>query len=361
MERVSAVVLSVGEPYTKRAIDSLSRQSLPVDDIVLIEHVSPFSRAINEGAKRVHTPYFVQVDSDMILDPTCVETLVASMRPDTGIMVGELRDALLGRTVGVKLFRTECFRDSSVPDSIAQDTDFVARLRARGWRTDYVGTHRDDPRALRPTLGEHKPEYTEPYTYRKLLIEGARIRYRGAKHGLFWQMGAMEESRHPMALLAQVAFAHGLFQNLERDELRPVPRDPKCDELVAYLSSETRDTAIAEGLLALSREGRLGDIFKHFVTAGRSLGRHQAGATFRDVFNGVSGARHNPRALVAKIALSHGLLMNDADRDRLPAQEHALRNLVVLGLGTRATPWHHVRARAKQVLATRQDIPAVPW
>ncbi|HQX82184.1 MAG TPA: hypothetical protein PKW63_10525 [Vicinamibacterales bacterium] len=359
MHPVSAVVLSVGEPYTQRAIDSLSRQSLPLDDIIVIEHVSPFSRAINEGAKRVRTPYFVQVDSDMILDPACVETLVAGMRPDTGIMVGELRDALLGQTVGVKLFRTECFRETGVPDSIAQDTDFVARLRARGWRTHYVAAKSADPLALRPTLGEHKPEYTESYTYRKLLVDGARIRHRAAKHGLFWQMGAMEESRHPMAVLAQVAFSHGLFQNLERDELRPVPRDPKCDELVAHLASETRHADIGEGLPALAREGRLGDIFKRFVTAGRSLGRHQAGATFRDVFNGLSGTRRNPRALVAKIALSHGLLMNDTDRDRLPAHERALRDLVVFGLGTRATRWQHIRALA--MLAARRDSRAVPW
>ncbi len=361
MHPVSAVVLSVGESYTERAIDSLSRQSVPVDEIIIVEHVSPFSRAINEGARRVRTPYFVQVDSDMILDPICVETLVAGMRPDTGIMVGELRDALLGQTVGVKLFRTACFKDGGVPDSIAQDTDFVAGLRVRGWRTDYVRTAGAGPRARRPTLGEHKPDYTESYTYRKLLVDGARIRHRAAKHGLFWQMGAMEESQHPLAVLAQAAFAHGLFQNLERDELRPVPRDPKCDALVAHLASETRLADIAGGLPALAREGRLGDIFKHFATAGRSLGRHRAGATFRDVFNSLSGAGRDPRALVAKIALSHGLLMHDTDRDRLQADEQALRDLVVFGLGARATRWHHVGARAKQLLTARRSTRAVAW
>lgn len=361
MHSVSAVVLSVGESYTQRAIDSLSRQSLPVDEIIIIEHVSPFSRAINEGAKRVRAPYFVQVDSDMILDPTCVETLVAGMRPDTGIMVGELRDALLGQTVGVKLFRTACFQDGGVPDSIAQDTDFVAGLRVRGWRTDYVRTAGAGPHALRPTLGEHKPEYTESYTYRKLLVDGARLRYRAAKHGLFSQMGALEESPHPLAVLAQIALAHGLFQNLERDELRPVPRDPKCDALVAHLSSETRHAEIAEGLTVVARERRLGDIFRHFATAGRSLGRHRAGATFRDVFNSLSGTSRDPRALVAKIALSHGLLMDDTDRDHLPAHERALRDLVVYGVGARSTRWQLVRARAKHVLTAQRGARAVPW
>jgi len=361
MHAVSAVVLSVGEPYTKRAIDSLATQSVPVDEVIVIEHVSPFSRAINEGARRVRTPYFVQVDADMILDPTCVETLVAHMRPDTGIMVGELRDALLGQTVGVKLFRTACFQEGGVPDSLAQDTDFAARLHNRGWQTHYVRTGAPAARGPRPTLGEHRPDYTAPYTYRKFLIEGARIRHRGAKHGLFWQMGVMDASPHPLAMLAQVAFAHGLLLTLERDELRPVPRDPTCDVLLALLASDTRRADIARDLPDLVREGHLGDIFRRFAEAGRSLRRSVAGGTFRDVFNRLSGASQNPRAVVAKIAVSHGVLMDDTDMPRLQAHERALKDLVVLGLGTRATPWHHIRARGRRLLIERRVALAVPW
>jgi len=357
MPAVSAVVLSVGEPYTERAIRSLATQSTPVDDIIVIEHVSPFSRAINEGARRVRTPYFVQVDADMILDPTCVETLVARMQPDTGIVVGELRDALLGQTVGVKVFRTACFRDGGVPDSIAQDTDFVARLHERGWKTHYVTAEGAGPDDVRPTLGEHKPDYTEPYTYRKLLIEGARIRNRGAKHGLSWQMGVMEESPHPLAVLAQAAFAHGLFLNLDRDELRPVPTDPKCDALVTLLASDARDADVAGDLPDLLRHGRLGVIFRRFASTGRSLARSRAGATFRDVFNSVSGTRRNPRALVAKIAVSHGALIDDSDLVRLAEDGRVLRDLVVFGMGSRATRWDHVRARTERLLSRRR----VPW
>ncbi len=40
------------------------------------------------------------------------------MRPGTGIVVGELRDPLVGQVVGIRMFRTACFRDGGMPDSI---------------------------------------------------------------------------------------------------------------------------------------------------------------------------------------------------------------------------------------------------
>jgi hypothetical protein len=42
---VTAVVLSMGEPYVARALESVRNQTLPVADIVRVEHVSPFCRA----------------------------------------------------------------------------------------------------------------------------------------------------------------------------------------------------------------------------------------------------------------------------------------------------------------------------
>jgi hypothetical protein len=355
---VSAVVLSLGEPFISRALDSLATQSIPLDDVVVIEHVSPFSRAINDGARRVRTPFFVQVDADMILDPACIETLLAHMRPDTGIVVGELRDALMGQVVGVKLFRTACFQEGGMPDSVSPDTEFGASLRDRGWQTEYVSGTAGGPR---PTLGEHRPDYSPAYTYRKYLIEGARIRDRGAKHGLFWRMGVLEESRHPLAALAQMAFAHGLFLTFERDELRPVPKAPQCDALESLLAIETRDADPAPELGPLLREGTLREIFRRFASTGRAMGRNQTGGTCLDVFNSLTGVRWNPRALVAKVALSHGVLMDESDVSRLPADERALRDLVVFGVSPEATHWHHVRARALHLLTARRAVRDVPW
>jgi len=358
---VSAVVLSVGESYTQRAIDSLATQTLPLRDHHVIEHVSPFFRAINEGAQRVRTPYFLQVDADMILDPTCVEALRAHMQPDVGIVVGELRDAMMGRVVGIRLFRTACFRDGGMPDSISPDTDFGASLSGKGWRTTYV-EHRDaDPGADRPTVGEHRPDYTPSYTYRKLLIEGARVRYRGARHGLLWHMDVLDRSAHPLATLAAVAYVHGLFVPMDRDELKAPRHDPAADALAAFLTGNGRADELVAGALPVSSSERLRDVFRRFAALGGALGQAGAGATFRDTFEAVSGMRTDRRNLVARIALGHGLLMSHAPRAQIQQDERALRDFVIFNLGSRATVWDRLRARLQHALARRQERASVPW
>jgi len=148
MSDVSAVVLSIGEPYTRRAVDSLASQTMPPEDVIVVEHVSPFCRAVNDGARRVRTPFFVQVDADMILDPGCIEVLRRHVRSDTGVVVGALRDSLAGQAIGVKLFRTECFQRLEMPDSISPDTDFGEMLPRHGWHVHHVAGNAG---ALTPT------------------------------------------------------------------------------------------------------------------------------------------------------------------------------------------------------------------
>lgn len=359
---VSAVVLSVGETYAQRAVESLSAQTIPPQEIVVVEHVSPFSRAINEGARQIGTPFFVQVDADMILDPNCVETLLGTVRDDTGIVVGELRDALSGRAVGVKLFRTECFRRVAMPDSLSPDTDFGARLNRLGWRTEYVESTDRAPGAERPALGEHRPDYTPFYTYRKFLMEGGRLRHRAARDGLFFRMGRLEQSVHPLATLAQLALGHGFFLRSGRDELRPSADDPHADGLVALLEADGRETGVTDTLLPAERHARLRDVFERFLEAGQRLARHRAGATVREVFAGLSGAHLTRRALVAKVALGHGLLMDAEDRMHLESDVRAFRRFMVFSLGSRSTFWDGLRARAQHLAAARHRSPsAVPW
>ena len=356
---MSAVVLSVGEPFTQRAIDSLSAQTVQVCDIVVVENVTPFFRAINEGAARVTTPFFVQVDADMILDHSCVGELLARVRDDTGIVVGELRDALMGQVVGVKLFRTACFRGSGMPDSISPDTEFGTLLQRAGWRTVYLEPAGEPPGVPRPTLGEHRPEYTPSYTFRKMMLEGSRLRHRGARHGLFWRMGELEESDHPISLLAQVALAHGFFLRSVRDELKAPADNPRADRLAAYLAAEGHGEAWPEGLFPLDRNAPLRELFRRFLTAGEALSHVSEGAVFRSVFARLAGVRRDTHALVAKVALGHGLLMEHEDRAELGSDERAFGDFMMHSIGRHPSLLQRLRARALH-LARAAGLPSRP-
>jgi len=359
---VSAAVLSIGEPFTQRALASVAAQTLPVHEVVLVENVSPFFRAMNEAARRVTAPFFVQVDADMILDPTCVEALRAEVLEDTGIAVGELRDPLLGQVVGVKLFRTACFTKAGFRDSITPDTDFGAEIGQMGWKTRYVGRRGEDRAAPSLTFGEHRPDYTPEYTYRKHLLEGCRLRYRGARVGLQWRFGRLDASAHPLAGLAQIALAHGFFLPTDRDRLTPWIDDPDAARLVTLLGSNRRFDAPCAELFPLDRHRRLREVFLRFAIAGHALARADAGATIQEVLGVVSGTAHGWHGLVAKIALSHGVLSPTQTAESLAADERALGTFVTLGIGRRAGWWQHLRARAtRQVRRVWDPRETIQW
>ena len=361
MSEVSAVVLTVGEPFAERAIRSLATQSVPLHEQVVIAHVSPFSRAINEGARRVSTPYFVQVDADMILDPTCVEVLLRHMRPGIGIVAGELRDPLVGQVVGIRMFRTACFRDGGMPDSISPDTDFGERLTREGWCTLHVENPGAGPGTTRPTVGVHQPDYTPSYTHRKFLLEGARVRYRAASYGLMFLMDALDHSTHPLSLLARVAYLHGLFVPMAHDELKAPRHDQAAEALAALLAGPGRADELVAEVLPFTQYARLGEIFRRFVAVGAELGDAAAGETFREAFKRLCAPRADRRALVARIALAHGLLMPREDHARLSQDERALRDFIVFNLGSRATTWDRVRARTRPALSPRGERASASW
>jgi hypothetical protein len=215
---VTAVVLTVGEGTTERAITSAQRQTLPPSEILVVEGVTPFCRALNFAASRVPTPFFVQLDADMVLDQDCLQGLMAHMRPEVGATVGPLRDPLIGNVAGVKLFRRACFDRDQVPNSISPDTDFLARIEGRDWQTLHVlkrwregsGSH---------TFGEHRPDYTSEYTFATYYLLGTRYRYLRDVRGLTWRLDRLGRSRHPSAVIARIAIGHGLF--LAREDAVP--------------------------------------------------------------------------------------------------------------------------------------------
>src|SRR5947209_1678645 len=199
MSDVGAVVLTMGERGTDRALASVRSQSLQVDEVEVIAGITPFHRALNIGADRVSSPFFLQVDADFVLDPDCASMLRDAMADDVGVTVGALRDPLMGPIAGVKLFRRTCFRSSRVPDTIKPDVDFVASLERLGWQTRYVV-----PRARSHTMGAHRPVYTVDYVFGTYHRLGAGYVRREDAGGMLWRFGKLRQSPDPLAVVARV-------------------------------------------------------------------------------------------------------------------------------------------------------------
>jgi len=246
MSDITAVVLTIGEPSTDLAIASVQCQTMHAARVVIVRDVSPFHCAFNTGAVQVRTPFFVQVDADVILDPTCFEDLYRCISPDVGIVTGQLRDPLLGRVRGVKLFRTECFKLASFHDSVSPDADFARDAAAHGWERVYALNSFGKSRASWHTFGHHRPHYDFHYTFTKFLMEGVRCRYRKHETRFRWLFSRLAVCDHEMAIIATIAAAQGLFLPGFNDRLRPGKMTEESKSLEALLALRRNDFDAAD-------------------------------------------------------------------------------------------------------------------
>jgi glycosyltransferase involved in cell wall biosynthesis len=323
---VTAVVLTVGEPTTAEAIESLHRQTVPPRDIIVVRDVNPFHQALNVGAAQVKTRFFVQVDADMILDPACIAALRGGMHRRAGIVVARLRDALTGHVVGIKLFRTACFAITRFRDSISPDTDFVGELDRLGWKTVFIGkldSHDPDSWA---TFGEHRPSYTPSYTFRKHVLEGARYRYRRTVPGLRWRLARLESSAHPSALIAQVGLAQGLFENTDGDRLGSAHPDEHFGRLEPLLHH--CDAAHQSVALAPAADLPIEERFRLLYRQGIELRAANDWAAFGRLMQELNGGGQAGTEWIGKVALCRGLLGQGPDAAAIDADYRALQEFM---------------------------------
>lgn len=324
---VTAVVLSIGEPFVARALDSLARQTQPPADVVRVDGVSPFHRALNTGIARVRTAFFAHVDADMVLDPTALADLRACVAPSIGVVVGGLRDALRGSIVGLKLYRTEGAAAQPCPDSITPAVDFVAAIRARGWLTAHALSYRPGPRALWHTFGEHAPEYTPLYTFTKFRILGARYRRWRNGPSLRRMFRLLHASGHPAAPLAQAAAAIGVYWDESRDALRPCEPSDELARLHRLLAGSMPAPPSPLSVATDPRQAFLDD-----YRAGCQLARAGAAADFRARFAALAGAATFP-AWTALVGLCRGALAAAVDPAAAAADFQSLTELFPDGPG----------------------------
>ena len=305
MSDVTAIVLATGEATLDRALASVRAQTYELADTVIVEGVTPFHRAFNAGAAAVRTPYFVQVDADMVLDPTCVADLRELMTPGVGILAGLLRDPLIGRVPAVKLFRTACFEGASLPNSIAPEIDFYRAGQLAGWLTLYALRADGSAAAGWHTFGEHRPAYTPAYTYATYYLLGSKYRYLWDTDGLRWRVRALAASPHPCAILARLALSHGLFFSCDEDVPKSYPDRLEAEFLERLLRSRQRlnvpDSDVERSLSLPPAE-----MFQELFELGARLGRAQAGATLRRCLEVVGHSAWEKRWL-SEAALVHGL------------------------------------------------------
>lgn len=316
---ISAVALSAGEASRGRSLLSIENQSLAVAEIITIANVSPFHRALNEGASRVSTEYFIQVDADMILDPDCVERLSEHTGDHIGVVLGHLRDDLYGRVQAIKLWRTEALRHFGAPDTVSVDTDLIETMYQSGFGAIHaLRFDRPNPRHWH-TFGEHRPDYTPEYLWQKHLREGRRERHRGRIPSVKYHLNALHVSPHPHAVFARLALAQGFFSDWRGDRQGVTPDDPTWKALADFLERPASSAAV---IAWPSLGSRPRSVFKRWHSCGRTMAELGNTATLSEAFDLLQKSRWRS-AWLAELAFCRGMVtsLSGAPRQALNLAE----------------------------------------
>ena len=134
----------------------------------IIDHVAPMNVAFQRMLDECRTPYYVQVDEDMLLHPHAVRTLyenIVGAGANVAIYVAELYDVHVERCIqGVKIFRHDIVRRYPFTAGNAFESEQVTRLEEDGYvvlRT-VCGVHPTDR-----TLGLHGTQWSSQSIYER--------------------------------------------------------------------------------------------------------------------------------------------------------------------------------------------------
>lgn len=136
---LTVFLITVGEPTTDNARSHIALQNCRFL-FEEIANVCPMSAAFQRMIDRCTTPYYIEVDADMILKENAVGRLFNQLKtkqhsePRTAMFVGPLFDRHLARRLyGVKIYDHEAFAEVPYRDVQGCETDQLRRLEEEGW------------------------------------------------------------------------------------------------------------------------------------------------------------------------------------------------------------------------------------
>ena len=157
----------------------------------IIDRVAPLSAAFQRMVDECTTPYYVQVDEDMLLYPHAVRTLharISRLGPRVAIYAAALYDVHLERAIhAVKIFRHSTVRRYRLRDVRRSEWELIRRLRRDGQLDVRVPLERAT-RTSAGTLGLHGTHWTPLAAYLRFSV--LELKRRAGTRSLEWVSGS---------------------------------------------------------------------------------------------------------------------------------------------------------------------------
>ncbi|NGZ02945.1 MAG: hypothetical protein CV090_07845, partial [Nitrospira sp. WS238] len=205
--KTTAFVLTVDDPAFPSCKAALDAQQGTTFKLEIIRNVCPFNAAAQAMIDRCTTPYFIQVDEDMILEPDAVVTMESAMAAapdDVGMICFHLFDDDRGMPIqGVKIYRTAHMKSLSFRDVKASEMDLLEQM---GRQNIQWILHSD-------VKGRHGTHYTPETMYRryKTMYEKDIRQWNLLTADIHRKADAFRRTGDPLQLFALLGAAHGII------------------------------------------------------------------------------------------------------------------------------------------------------
>lgn len=214
-----------------------------------IAGVHPMGAAFQAMPDRCTTPYFVQVDADMILAPHAIETLHDAVRatpPWIYMVAAKLHEEGVGQRGSLKCWKRSLFRWFSFRDVRTVDRDLHRRTRRVGLRL----------RPIDDELGVHRATHSDYATYLKAKADVEKWRFLGRPPEMYALPGLDEllsdPDAHRHGLLGHLLGAVTWGERLNRSKDAAYEHDvrERLDDLLGARAGVPRPLLEADGLRA---------------------------------------------------------------------------------------------------------------
>ncbi|MBT8396423.1 MAG: hypothetical protein HKO65_17765 [Gemmatimonadetes bacterium] len=192
-EALTVFVSTVGSPTFETCLHNLRQQDCDFS-LEVIRDVAPMNNALQRMLDECTTPYYVQVDEDMLLFPHAVRTLyerISATPSNVAMYVCTLYDVHVERVIyGLKVYRHDIVRRYPYRDVTGCEWDQVARFRADGY-TDIRASIEGATRDSEDTLGLHGTFWTPETIYLRFRVLEIKRRRGNRTHDWVVEAGQM--------------------------------------------------------------------------------------------------------------------------------------------------------------------------